>query len=419
MSKNLFSIFVWSLALLFYFYEFFLQIFLGTIATDVISSLGLTIEQFSILGAAFYLTYSLMQTPVGILTDKFGPRKILTLASFSCTFGVFWFSVSNGFLSAIMSRLLIGFGSSFGFVAILILALNWFDRKHFSTLCGMAQFLGAIGPILAGAPLAMLNHNLDGNWRLILFWIGVFGTCLTVIIFLFLRDKPKGKKNAIFFLTPHVSLKKNITELLKSSQVWAIMLYCATVYVAMPLLGAYWGVTYLQTRGFEKTKAAFIISMIWIGFSISAATMGKLSEKMKKRKPLLILSGLFGVIFSSLILYLPIENELLLISLFGCLGFCAAVQSLGFAMISEHVPKRLHSPALGLNNTAIVFFAAIIPPFASSIIQSTSDELTSASFTRGLSIIPVMFGLSFLIALFGIKETYCHQQGEMHKIILS
>jgi MFS family permease len=413
------GIFIWLLATTFFFYEFFLRVFLGTIADDVIADLFLTANQFSMITASYYITYGLMQTPVGILVDKFGSRLLLTIACLACAIGVLLFSVANSYYTGILSRLLIGFGSSFAFVCLLVLSLNWFPKKHFGFLIGLSQFLGAIGPMTAGAPLAMLVRSFNGNWRLILFLIGFLGILLTLFLAIFIRNKPKGHKNQIIFLSKNESLSKKIIQLLKNPQVWVTLFYAGFVYVSLPLLGAYWGVSYLESRGFIKSNAAFIVSMLWLGLAIGCPLIGKVSDKIRRRKPLLTLVSFLGLVISFLILFFPSNNPTFIALLFFLLGSSASGQSLSFAIISENVPEKLKATSLGINNTSIMLLGAFIPQIVSTIIQYSSNgakEFSQQNFESGLVLMPVFFLIAFFLALFALKETYCRSQQEVHYV---
>ena len=410
------GIFIWGLACLYYFYEFFLRVFLSTIATDVMQELDLQAEEFAMLGSAYYLTYGIMQTPVGILVDKYGVRLLLSIACFICNLGVFGFVVSYSFWPALISRFLIGFGSSFAFVALLALALNWFPRKHFGMLTGLTMLLGAVGPFLAGAPLSYLLEHVNNNWRLVLSVIGVFGVLLNLLLILFIRTTPKGHKQQIIFLSKTEPLWARIKELIKNTQVWWIVIYAGAIYATLPLLGAFWGTTYLQTKGFDRSTAAFITSMMWLGLAFTSLAAGKFSDSLKRRKVPLFFTAFLGILVTTVLLYSETNSIALLSILFFLIGSSASGQSVSFATITEHVPKKLSATAIGLNNTFIMFSGSIIPPIASYLIQSAAGDtihFTEQNFEVGLSIMPILFTIALLVALIGIKETYCRQQHEL------
>lgn len=412
-----YSIFVWLLAILFFFYEFFLRVLPATTAKSIIDSLDIGVEQFAIIGSAYYLVYSFMQIPVGLLLDRLPARLLITVAAAMCSLGALWFSFAHGFMAAFIARLMIGFGSSFGFIALMIVTLNWFPRKYFAFLIGCGQFLGALGPLVAGAPIAIMLQAVDGNWRIIFFGVALFGIGLSFLIGVFLKGKPQNT-NSVIFIDKVDPLSKRVKSLLKSSQVGWILGYSAMIYVTMPLLGAFWGTSYLETRGFEKPEAALIISMIWVGLAIGSPLFGRLSDTIKRRKILLATCALMGIIGSLLVLYTRSANIYYLCSLFFCIGIAGSGQNLSFAVISEYAPKTLRATALSMNNTAIMGFAAILPPIVTSMIQyfANGGPLTEAAFEKGLMAIPLVFSIALIISLVGIKETYCRQQNTIHHL---
>lgn len=414
---SLLGTFILILATFYYFYEFFLRVILGTIASEIMDDLNIGAEQFAFIGSAYYLTYSLMQTPVGILVDRFGVRLLLTVACIFCNIGVFGLVLADGFTLALISRFFIGFGSSFAFVSILVLALNWFPRDQFATLSGLMQFLGSVGPFLGGAPLAWVLLMSGNDWRFVLFCVAIFGIALNIFLALFVRTSPKGQASELIFLNRAEPLRKRLLELFKNKQAWWTVAFAGMSYGTLPLLGAFWGTSYLKAKGFDRETAAFIISMIWIGLAVGSPSLGKLSELIKRRRVPLIISGLLGMVSSIVILYFTITSKLILSVLFFLIGFASAGQSVSFAIISEHVPRKLHATAIGLNNTLITFMGFLIPPIVSIMIVKVSPPgakvFTEKAFEYGFTIIPVLYFVAFVIATVGIKETFCRQQHEV------
>ena len=223
------GLFIWGLAILFYFYECFLRVYTNTIADNIMFDLKLNAQQFSLIGSAYFITYALMQVPVGILINRFGVKKLIVLACILCSFGVFWFSFSNSLFTAVISRLIMGFGSSFAFLSLLVLALNWFPRSQFGFFSGLSQFLGSIGPLLAGAPLALLLKRFEGDWKIIFLWLGFIGVFISFLFVLFIKNKPKTTEKIIFLTIPK-KLKENYFSLLKKTQIlWIILLLSISI----------------------------------------------------------------------------------------------------------------------------------------------------------------------------------------------
>lgn len=414
------SIIIWSLAALFFLYEFFLRTFVGTLAHQIIPDLHLNAETFSLLGTAYFLSYGIMQIPVGILCDKFGVKRIMVFATIICALATFLFAHSTGFTTAFISRLFMGFGSSFAFVALLVVALIWFPHRYFGFFAGTSQFIGTMGPLLAAGPLMTMITKLHETWRTALVSIGMFGLILTILIFFIVRNKPKPDTGELQYLLRPESLKLQLQRLLHNSQAWLIALYSAVVYVSIFLLAAIWGPDYLQARGLSQTAAAYIISISWVGYAIGCPLFGALSDTMHKRKPALIYCAIIGLVATNLIIFWPTASKLTYGIAFFLLGLAASGQNVGFAAISEHVDTRIKSTALGLNNAAITLFSAFLPILVGWLVSISADgsatNLTPHNFLLGFTIMPILYMLGLIISLFWIKETYCKPQKGVTKL---
>lgn len=415
------GLFIWLLASVFFLYEFFLQVFLSTVSEQIMKDLHLDASSYSLITAAYFLPYAIMQIPMGILVDKFGARKLLTFSVTSCAISVLGFSLTHDFTTAFVGRLFMGLGSSSAYVSLLVLALNWFPKRHFALMVGIANLLGAMGPFLAGGPLSYVLDLFHNDWRLVMVGIGCFGLALALMVAFFIRNSPSLQKDEIIHLDPYqTSLLIRLKNLMQNRQVWMIALFSGFVYVSLPLLGAYWGTGYLQSKGLTRTMAASLSSMLWIGYAFGAPLFGKISDSIKRRKFSLTVSALIGIIASSLIVYLPTTEVLTFGFLFFCIGFASSGCSPAYATISEHVPENLQATSIGFNNSMITFFAAIYPPIVSFLIEWGVPEgvliYSVADFRRGLLLMPIFYALAFIISLFFIKETYCRSRHEVVKV---
>ena len=403
---------IWFLAATFFLYEFFLRTFIGTVADQLIPQLHLNAESFSLVGSAYFVTYGLMQIPVGILLDKFSVKLIMTFATFICALATFLFARATGFNSAVLGRLLMGFGSSFAFVCLLVVAVTWFPRKYFGFFAGISQFIGTMGPLLAGGPLIHWMNHYHLNWRQALTIIAVFGLLLMFLSLLFVREKPREQKAALVYLEIKKPLKEGLYKLIKNKQAWYVALYSACVYVSIAIMGAMWGTDYLQARGLSQDDAANMVSLAWLGYAIGCPLFGMISDLMKRRLPMLIVSAVLGFISISLIVYVNLSQQLSLYAiLFFIFGLAASGQNIGFAAISEHVGVAVRATALGLNNAVIMFFSAILPPIASYFIfiraGANSTHFQVNDFFLAFMCMPLVYLLAILLSVFFIKETYC------------
>ncbi|MDF1796625.1 MAG: MFS transporter [Coxiellaceae bacterium] len=409
------GIFIWVIAATFFLYEFFLRTFVGSIAHQLISDLQLDIEQFTLISSAYYVAYGLMQIPVGILADKFGVKKIMIFAILTCALSTFLFAHSQSFSQALLGRFFMGFGSSFAFVCLLVIASNWFPRRLFGFFAGASQFIGTMGPALAGGPLISWLMASHISWRLALSRIGAFGVVLALLAFIFVKNKPRDGENTLLFLSKNEPIMVRLRRLLKTKQAWAIAVYSASVYVAIAVMAAVWGTDYLEAVGLSQKTAAYMLTTAWLAYAVGCPLLGFLSDWSKRRKPFLILCAVLGLISMSLILYGHFASKIAYEILFSMLGLAATGQNIGFAAIAEHTNPDTKATALGLNNGLITLSGAILPLAIGQLIAlsdggNNAQHVSLHAFIYGLSLLPMAYFISLITSVFLIKETYCKPQ---------
>ena len=88
---------MFTLALLFYIYDYFIQVSPAVMTHQLMESLSIGAAELGLLGAFFYYSYTLMQLPAGFLLDRFGVKKIISFSAFISAVGVLLFSISTHF----------------------------------------------------------------------------------------------------------------------------------------------------------------------------------------------------------------------------------------------------------------------------------------------------------------------------------
>lgn len=402
---------IWLLAGCFFLYEFFIRAFMGSIAMPYQMDLMLSPAQFSLIASAYYIAYSPMQIPVGLLMDRFGTRLLISLGALFCSLGTILFSYATHFNSAWLARFLMGLGSSVGFISLLTISLNWLPTRLFGFFSGMTQTLGAIGPILSGAPLAywmLASHN---NWSLILRNVGLAGLVLTLILACFIRNQPRGRS---FKKENHLPLLNALKYLLGQASVRRIAIYALCIYAAVPLIGEIWGIPYLQARGFSLTQASTMIASLWLGMAIGNPIVGLISDALARRKIILALSAFLGIVSSGCFIFVTSLHPLFYSSLLFLIGVAASGQTLSFAIMAESVPTNMKSTAMGLNNCSVMLGGILSQSLAGFILNHfwqgpSGQALSITAYQMALFCSFLFFSLAALFC-FRLKETYARSQ---------
>ena len=410
-----------GLGAVFYSYEYFLRISPSVMEHALRNHFNLSATGFGLLSAFYYYAYVPMQLPVGVLMDRFGPRRLLTMACIICVVGTFMFADTLSFGIAATGRFLVGLGSAFAFVGVLKLATIWLPENKLAMVAGIATALGTIG--------AMIGDNLLGSmvskigWQPTVNFTGVFGVALVFILWYGIRDQKRHQK---YSGTVH-SFKKNMIDLgmiVRNKQMWINGMYGCLVYLPTTVFAELWGIPYLQhAHGLTHSGANFCNSVLFLGFTIGAPLMGYISDKLERRKLPMQIGACGAAIIMMVILYIPGLNATTLSVLMFLLGLLYSVQSIVFAVGREVSPNEAAGTAIAMTNMIVMIGAMFLQPLVGRLLDWSltqretlittipTDKMlqhyTAHDYQFALSIIPLGIVIAFILTFF-LRETHAN-----------
>ncbi len=401
---------IFLLATSFYWYEMALQVAPSVMSHAIMRSLDLNAAGFGTLSAYYFYAFAPMQIPAGLLYDKYGPRLLMTLALSICSIGTLIFALGNSFMTMACGRFMMGFGSAFSFIGILLLIARWFPARYFALMTGITQGISSLGAICGEFPLAKLAVTL--GWRPALIILSLIGGLLAILMGCFIRDYPTSV--APLPHRPTLSLKQTIQQLksvLRHPQTTWVGLYAFGIWAPITIFGALWSVPFLCAHYPVSTViASKAAMMIWIGVGIGSVLLGWIANQINNRRGPLIVSALIGGITASILLYYPLpwSNIYFLLFLFG---FAAGGQTLSFDVIKQHHLPENMGTASGINNMAVLMGGALFQPLVGYLLVKYWNHITHAgipvyslgTFQQALFMLPLCFTLSLIMSLFLLK----------------
>ena len=136
-------------------------------------SLQIDAANMGTLSASYFYVYGVMQIPVGILIDNYGPKRPLIVACLLLTAGSFGFSYSHHVYMSYICRGLVGLGSAFGYLSCLKLIVNWFESQRFAFMCGLVNMVGMVGAFVGEIGLSVAMNYM--TWRQLILSISYVG----------------------------------------------------------------------------------------------------------------------------------------------------------------------------------------------------------------------------------------------------
>ena len=408
---------IWGSASLFFLYEYLQRVAPSVMVDDLMRAFAIEGAEVGELGAFYYYAYAILQIPVGVLADRYGPRRPLVLAALLCVVGSVLFAMAHGFAFAALGRLLIGTGSGFAFVCCLRLAANWFPERHFGLLVGLTNMLGMVGAVSGEAPLAAIVDQF--NWRETFFLLAALALVLAVLILVVVRDHPKAPVIEEEFQEENwARLFADLRVVMGNGQTWLNGLYGGCINAPLAAFGALWGVSFMgEIYGLSKEAAAASISLLFVGCLLGSAFYGWISDRLQRRKMPMIISGILSLVVTVPLLYLSgLPLWLANIMLFF-LGFMGQGPVLAYAASREWNPPAAAGISSGMINTMLIGIGAASQPLVGWLLdlhwdgkmKGNAPEYTDSDFHFAMTSIIVLVIVGILAGFF-VRETNCRQQ---------
>lgn len=401
---------LWSLAALFYFYEFLLRVSPSVMVPELMSSFGVTASVVGVLSASYLYAYAPMQLPVGLLMDRYGLKRILTLASLACGVGALLFAMAEELWVAGCGRLLIGASSAFGFVAMVYVSSHWFPTRKRAFLIGMANSIAMLGASAGTGPLTNSVH--DYGWRSTMGVFGLFGVLLAVAICLVLRCDQRDIKVEGEIEPAKVHLLEHLKQVARRGSSWVNGMVAMLFYMTTTAFAGLWGLSFVETAyGVSKEMAGYAMSMVFAGWLVGGPLTGLLSDLIGTRTMTLRL-GIVGVLACLVpVLYFPSIPIYAVYILLFLVGFFSSAELLNFSLAIELNSTRAKATAAAFTNCLISLGDAVIQPLVGFLLDYNWSGMEEQGiriygmrdYQLALSCLPITLILAFLL-LFLLRE---------------
>lgn len=402
----------WSLSGLFYSYIFFVRVAPSVMTSELMSDFAVNAAVLGNLSAVYFYAYAGLQIPVGMLHDRFGPRRVLTGAALLCAAGGLMFATAEALWVAYVGRALVGAGSGFALVGTFKVASMWHPPRRFAMLIGLAIAFGTAGAIGAQAPLAAAVAL--AGWRGTMIAAAAFGCALAALIWLVVGDGADGHAHAG---TPRISAWRSLKGVTSNPQTWFLALICGATGAPILAFAALWGVPYLvEAYGVTRPTAAFTTSLALVGFGVGGPIFGWFSDRAGRRKPQLIVACCAMLATFAAVVYVPGLALWAIQALLFTLGLAVGACMVCYAAAREHNRAGAVGITTSMINIMGTVFGGALQPVIGWILDLHWDGrmeggariYSVAAYQVGfLTIVAVCAGAIVMALL--VRETYCRQ----------
>lgn len=407
---------IWVLAAVFYFYEFVLRVSPSVMVPELMSSFGITASAVGVLSAFYLYAYAPMQLPVGVLMDRYGVKKVLSIASIICGVGALLFSAAGDLSVASLGRLLIGAGSSFAFIAMVYVTSHWFPPRKRAFLIGIANSIAMLGASAGSGPLTMVIKSV--GWRESIAGFGVFGVLLGIAVFIIFRIDRHNKEVEHETAEEERHILENLKTVTSKKSIWFNALAALFFYMTTTAFAGLWGLSFVQIAyGVSKEVAGYAMSMVFAGWLVGGPLMGLWSDLIGKRITAIRL-GIVGALACLVpVIYMPSIPIVAVYALLFCVGLFSSAELLSFSLAIELNSMRAKATTAAFTNFMISCGDAVVQPLVGFLLDlnwsgAMEDGIrvySTRDYQMALTCLPVTLLLGF-ICLFFFKENKMAKQ---------
>ncbi|MFE4594748.1 MFS transporter [Streptomyces laurentii] len=377
------AVLVWGVGVAVYFVAVIFRTSLGVAGLDAADRFHVNASALSTFSILQLLVYAGMQIPVGLMVDRLGTKKVLTLGVVLYTLGQLGFALSPSYGMALGSRALLGSGDAMTFISVLRLGARWFPARRGPLVGQIAALCGMAGNLVSTIFLSRTLHGL--GWTETFVGSSLAGVVVLVLLLLFLKDHPEGYEPAPA-RPAHPAAGAGGTAFIRRqiADSWrepgtrlGMWVHFTTQFPAMVFL-LLWGLPFLvEDQGLSRGTAGEMLTLVVLSnMSVGLAYGQIIARHHAARAPLALGTVAATAVLWAATLVYPGDHApmWLLIVLCVVLGACGPASMIGFDFARPANPPERQGTASGIVNMG-GFIASMTTLLAVGVLlDATGDD---------------------------------------------
>lgn len=256
---------------------------LAVIAPEVGADLALSPAELGVLNGAFFVAFAVTQVPVGVMLDRFGPRRVISGMMLVTVAGTALTGLSSSYELALLGRLMQGAGCCSVLMGSFVVFARWFPQRYFATLSATVMFIGGLGNLLSAAPLAYGAQSF--GWRESFLFSGALTLLLVVQLFLVVRDSPPGTPPPTGQHERLGQVLAGLLAVLKNRNVPLLFVMNFVAYAAVITVIGLWAGPYLaDVHGLDTDQRGNVLTLVHVAVGASLLLVAPMDRWIDTRK---------------------------------------------------------------------------------------------------------------------------------------
>ncbi len=332
----------------------------AVMAAPLATELGLGADDLGLLTSVYFVTFAAAQIPIGILLDRYGPRRVQSALLVIAAIGSTLFAVSDHYLMLLLGRALIGLGVASAMTAGLKALVLWFPGDRVPLLNGLMVMLGALGAVTATLPADLLLDWI--GWRELFGLLAGLTVAGAVMIYSIVPEATP---------VPGGAVSAGLRKVYADPRFWRVApLSASCIGTAWALQGLWAAQWFKDVEGLDRAGVVIHLFAMAVALSLGAILLGIAADRLRRRGVgpgalLGLVAALFIATQLALILRLPLPSYLQ----WSVVAAVGAATVLSFAILAEYFPKQLAGRANGALNLFHIAAAFVVQYVTGVVLQ--------------------------------------------------
>ena len=305
------------------------------IATGLRDDFAVDASHLGLMTSVYFLAFAIAQLPIGVLLDRYGPRRVQSALLLVAASGAALFSVSHHVGLLVTGRALIGLGVAGALIAGLKAVVLWFPRERTSFVNGCFIMLGSMGAISATLPAEWVLSHV--GWRGLFEVLAIATLVIAVLIFAVVPEPQPGAAEE------QVPRSTGLWAIYADTRFWRVaplsMMCISTSWALQGLWAAPW---LADIGGLERPAIVRHLFVMASSLSAGALVIGVVADRLRKRDTrletaLFVAACVLVAAEAALILGLRVESHLP----WAVIGAVGAATVLSYSILGDYYPKEL------------------------------------------------------------------------------
>ncbi len=336
------------------------------ISPQLVSDVGLTAADLGLMTSVYFITFAATQLPLGIVLDRFGPRRVQACLMMVAALGAAMFALGDDIGTLLVGRALVGIGVSACLMAAIKANVEWFPGHRLPLVNGIIFAFGTFGALSTTVPLELLVRTVD--WRTVFWCLAglsvVSGLAIAVVVPERSAGSPVKRRSG-----EGIGWAAELKPIYGSLYFWRLSILVCLHNGVFLSYQALWAAPWLRdVAGQSRSAVAESMFLFNVGMFAGVLSIGLLAGRLQKSGIPVVVPLTVGVILSIAVQSVFAAGgtafPAILCLLFGYFG---SWSTLGYAALNQHFPTALtgrvntaHNMLTFVSAFAIQWFVGII-----------------------------------------------------------